>query len=462
MLLQHRRLEKPVTNSADAKAQAIHIRLTRHHNERVGIGRLPVEHLINIFLIYTEYHYGFKTYYMAVLKLGRVSRRWRDIVKGAPALWTMLNSSHPAWTWHLTLERSAGHGLDVYFQSLHINLPLFLDMISSSIHRWRKATVMFPLPLDYGGLEQKPAPLLRSPDLVSSSPLVLQHDLFRGHAPGPQHLGLESISLHDWTSPLIFGLRSLELFNINVAGGLALGDLIGIPESNEVLTGDFKLLLLPQPKVLVLRSLSHSAITKLAQRIRTTKCTLIHISSPRAEPIDAALVHDVIALASPSLDTFKLSYLSSGSSLAIASQSSNPKLRFFVKPSLDSAARHKLHVEDFSQVTTSELLEILGRLRAAEELLVDFGCSEMEKVLSNDDEDEAEESAGYDEDVGDEDSPDATLPDIEDFSTNVLGDGDEGYPSMDDESPEDAYTTWCRKCFIDATEFLTVLASESY
>ncbi|KAG9030383.1 hypothetical protein FRB95_003982 [Tulasnella sp. JGI-2019a] len=191
--------------------------------------KLPIELLINIFGhvcglcggYYTDDdykgHYVSKPHNMA-----QVCRRWLDIIKGAPELWTFISDRDPTIA-NLALVKSRSHPIGVVLKNLTID-PTAYSRLLKHAHRWIRVDIRLNS-RDKDALrrlKEVRAPILQHLNVgfyAWDEHTTLPLDLFRDDSPRLTSLALESVTIGRWNSP-IFGssLRSLELTCIYAFG----------------------------------------------------------------------------------------------------------------------------------------------------------------------------------------------------------------------------------------------------
>ncbi|KAG8852962.1 hypothetical protein FRB96_008481 [Tulasnella sp. 330] len=151
--------------------------------------------------------------------LAQVCTAWASVVKGSPALWTIVHAAHSQADWTNTLTLSNSHPLTLNLidnhwpQASHMAL---WQTVSKHIWRWESASVILSPDMDVSSLEGDPPPALQELRLQGQGmiPAARSLDLFRGRrAPKLLHITLEAVSLRNWSSSTLTGLHSLTFKN---------------------------------------------------------------------------------------------------------------------------------------------------------------------------------------------------------------------------------------------------------
>ncbi|KAG8996451.1 hypothetical protein FRB94_008282 [Tulasnella sp. JGI-2019a] len=216
--------------------KSLHLLSTQDEKTQAPIQRLPTELLIKIFrnccgIDGQAIGDRMRDEYTRPLHiLAQVCKGWAGLVKGSSELWTVIrwSQSTPISMAALSLSQDRPLGIMISFRN-EAMWPVAL----SHLRRWEWARLMLsghsflpdletPFPDGFKSLELDVDDDHRNPQAV---------DLFKGHAPGLRHLSLQYISLHNWDSPILRGLHTLQLSHIK--NGPSLQQMIDILQGCE-------------------------------------------------------------------------------------------------------------------------------------------------------------------------------------------------------------------------------------
>ncbi|KAG9023389.1 hypothetical protein FRB95_013183 [Tulasnella sp. JGI-2019a] len=202
-----------LSNSAYEASTGVGITKGRH---RKGIGELPIELLINIFgwssglcrRYYMETRLGRRpivSYISRLQIMAQVCRRWREIINGAPELWTFVTDQDKAST-AIVLDRSREHPIGIWLREDPIGESLYVAVLAQS-HRWILADIEVHRDDQEAlrRLEEVDAPMLKC--LVLEVSALDRHsifvlDLLRDHPPQLTSLTLVEVAMRFWNSRL--------------------------------------------------------------------------------------------------------------------------------------------------------------------------------------------------------------------------------------------------------------------
>ncbi|KAG9003382.1 hypothetical protein FRB94_003150 [Tulasnella sp. JGI-2019a] len=154
--------------------------------------------------------------------MAQVCRRWREIINGAPELWTFVTDQDKA-SIIMVLDTSRTHPIGLSFRDKSIDESLYAAVLDHS-HRWIRASIEVSRHDQevLRRLEGVNVPMLEH--LVLEIPALDRHstfilDLFRDHPPQLISLTLVEVAIRRWDSP-VFGprLRELKLIRIRTFG----------------------------------------------------------------------------------------------------------------------------------------------------------------------------------------------------------------------------------------------------
>ncbi|KAG8986644.1 hypothetical protein FRB95_004868 [Tulasnella sp. JGI-2019a] len=299
----------PSSNSTDAlNTTSLSFVVTgqeRHTNTRNEIGELPTELLVNIFSqasgLCGRYHVDTRSsepYVPRLQIMAQVCRRWREIINGAPELWTFVTDKDRA-NIIMVLDRSRAHPIGLSFRDQPIDKSLYATVLNHS-HRWVRASIEVDRHDQevLRRLEEVDVPMLQH--LVLEIPALNRHsifilDLFRDHPPQLTSLTLIEVAIRRWDSP-VFGprLHELKLIRIRTSGPtletlrsilracpeLAHLELKMVALSNEIngLLLQAPIVQLPLLHTLVLKQLSPTDTIDILRTVETPHCRSYTIS----------------------------------------------------------------------------------------------------------------------------------------------------------------------------------------
>ncbi|KAG8900797.1 hypothetical protein FRC00_011141 [Tulasnella sp. 408] len=198
----------------------------RKHNAALPIHTLPAELYLQVIHLDTlcildSGGYG-KGYYGRLIRLSGVCSYWSRVIRDAPSLWAMLNSSVPPKIVEMAFQRSSYHPLDIVFHQAVSRKPpnfqSFMDGISSHRDRCRSIDIQVASRrirhtiAALGG----PAANLEELSLCDTEAMLCdrQFNLFGGRAPLLNSLTLNGVSIR-WDSEVLCNLTVLDLSYIH-------------------------------------------------------------------------------------------------------------------------------------------------------------------------------------------------------------------------------------------------------
>ncbi|KAG9000113.1 hypothetical protein FRB94_002081 [Tulasnella sp. JGI-2019a] len=320
------RPSNPIDVSNITPTPATASRVYDHAKNENKSENLPVELLIKIFSyasglcgrdhidIHSTGHYAPRLHTMA-----RVCRRWREIIVGAPELWTFITDRDPTNAF-LALDRLQSRPFGLEFMDVSTNGRLY-TAVSQHSNRWTWADLRF-VPGEGRALfmlEEVNVPLLRYFQLGYfpwDRNTTITLDLFRDHPPKLTALVLTSITMYRWNSP-IFGphLHSLKLETI-LTSGPTRKDLRGIlracprlahlelahvaftDEASDLPPEDLRVPL-PLLHTLLLKPLSPTDATDIARMAETPHCRNYSVSRNLETPRPISLLAVTLQVQQP-------------------------------------------------------------------------------------------------------------------------------------------------------------------
>lgn len=215
--------------------------IKRRRNTLARVLQLPVELLVQIIREslpevesafsgwqYVSWNRRKWDYFASLYRLMQVSKRWGEIVKDTAQLWAVMDSRYPHPVWTTALARSGTHPLIIFLtrhrtrtasesshtsdQHRHIlQTEHFCNEIMQNVHRWCSAELILDRHEHLVSLERSDALRLKrlQVEFIASGPQQVLN-LLGGRAPELLDLDLSGL-LVDWNSPVMSGLRSLQL-----------------------------------------------------------------------------------------------------------------------------------------------------------------------------------------------------------------------------------------------------------
>ncbi|KAG9049303.1 hypothetical protein FS837_010723 [Tulasnella sp. UAMH 9824] len=202
-----------------------HTSTSTAHDQDRPTHRLPVEILACILnFLFPEpgdSHAGRSKSEMAELyRLRMVSKSWKDLIEGMPALWTYVSTAYPTAVVRDCLRWSKNHFLRIRIFHVFITsaeaLIECLRLLQPHSHRWITLCYSTTGGPDVDEAQSRiflesPAPMLQSIYVnLSAFTSGVEVNLAGGRAQGVKHLTLHD-GLLPWSSSLIHGLEELSL-----------------------------------------------------------------------------------------------------------------------------------------------------------------------------------------------------------------------------------------------------------
>ncbi|KAG8893407.1 hypothetical protein FRB99_001963 [Tulasnella sp. 403] len=201
--------------------------LRRQRNTLVPVSRLHVEILNKIFFeamaVDIKPWFEDDTYYVRLFRLSGVCSFWSSVIADQAALWTRIDPEYHPSLVSMALERSkdmplkVGGRLDTCHEKrVRARTEHFLARWASSMKRWSEAIHIVIRDTKYLILlTTTAAPRLRRLEVLCEARHNRTWDLFRGHAPLLDEIGI-SWFIPEWTSKIFTGLRSLRLRSTSI------------------------------------------------------------------------------------------------------------------------------------------------------------------------------------------------------------------------------------------------------
>lgn len=209
---------------------------------RCFIHRLPVELFARILTdLFLSIRYGpgrnRDSYFRVLYQLLSTSKRWEEVIKGTPELWTMVESRCPPQVWKAALERSGSAPLDVECRLYGYGVDRSVDdsmfpTTARHVGRWRTAKLHLTTKQDLTVLESSTAPQLKGLDLSVHLRSTKTLDLFKGYAPKLSSLTLTRVAVKPWSSPILHNLVYLQISNCLSDDGPTLSQILDILSSS--------------------------------------------------------------------------------------------------------------------------------------------------------------------------------------------------------------------------------------
>lgn len=197
-------------------------RLRRSRNAVAPISRLPNEMLVQAFAEYiADKDYiaigngqvaPGQTLPQKLSVLSKVSKAWQEVAQDAACLWAgNVNAQQPPSFVRAAIKNSKRHPLVVqcFMDNSQPEYEASLE-ICGELHRWRSANLTAYNPAHFDVLAYSGAPSLKSLTMSAIARTGIPIRLFGGVAPQLEELSLRNV-LIDWNSPVLSGLRSIEL-----------------------------------------------------------------------------------------------------------------------------------------------------------------------------------------------------------------------------------------------------------
>jgi hypothetical protein len=195
--------------------------LKMRHNELAPISRLPPETLATIFVFLSASAWDERPVHLKWIRVAHVCRRWREAALNHPRFWSHVNVTKltPAGMAEiLARAKMAPLHLGADFRWMDAQFVAFERQVEVHISHTRHLRVSIS-----GDFESalarlsSPAPILESLSLSQKNtwpPATIPDNLFSCTAPNLKRLELENCDI-SWKSPLLKGLRNLQILNIS-------------------------------------------------------------------------------------------------------------------------------------------------------------------------------------------------------------------------------------------------------
>lgn len=173
---------------------------------------------------------GCDVWFAKILTISLVCRRWRDVLRDAPAVWDRINTDDPPSFIHTALKRSQTRPLKIAgpltMKSKGVAQQEATLAICSHVARWTEVYLEGNSAADFDLLTYPPAPALESLGLNSDPPFSTPLNIFNGTAPVLKELSLWGCPIR-WTSPILSGLQALTLEDMDGPTASGLLEILG-------------------------------------------------------------------------------------------------------------------------------------------------------------------------------------------------------------------------------------------
>ncbi|KAG8944857.1 hypothetical protein FRC04_001390 [Tulasnella sp. 424] len=167
---------------------------------------------------------SYTAYYVALLSLRAVSKRWAEVMDDSPELWTKVPVDCPEELVEMAIKKSKGRPLDVEGCR---GTSSIAARVEAEAHRWRTLKLGTGVSLDiFRNLLSQPAPLLEVLDVTSPPSMDLTIPMFNDSVPSIRVINIRHCHL-PWDSPNISNLQrfSMHVIEFEVP---SLGELLDI------------------------------------------------------------------------------------------------------------------------------------------------------------------------------------------------------------------------------------------
>lgn len=342
-----------------------------HQLSSVAIEHLPFELLVIIIklaalvirdcgvgnptmIIYTDQ----SGYYQKLHVIAQTCRLWSRIIEESPELWWRVDTQDPRHIWMAAIKRSRSNLISIRSSSLGepFNQEFWLA-VTPHIRRCWTADINFDknVPLDFVRALENEALALKSLEVRVTAPFSWDEPVGPSHqvslnllAPLLNRLLLDHVTLPNWNSHILSGLRVLQLICIDRSGPsvsqmlevlrvcprLHYLKLLAVTFSN-VAAKHHTNVTLPQLMIIDMSDVSSVATANIIQAIQAPRCTEFSINT--LDEMDDAALRTYEIVTGWITSTFRR-YLTAGGHVTITS--SEP-ITFSVSPdNPNSAALH--------------------------------------------------------------------------------------------------------------------------
>ncbi|KAG9041445.1 hypothetical protein FS837_012258 [Tulasnella sp. UAMH 9824] len=202
--------------------------LHTEHNRMIPLHQLPIEIFVQILTgvlgPFQTRGWSRRTHLGRLVTLCRVCKRWREVIRSAPPLWTTIDIFDPAATTSAAISLSANHPLNILGASSPGSIRFwgdvperwkeFSDTVIIHSTRWRSIQLNVAASEVALAIMNAPAPRLQSLELKSSVQCRVYiedgGDMFQATRPHLRRLGLHGVAV-PWRPWTLGGLRHLSL-----------------------------------------------------------------------------------------------------------------------------------------------------------------------------------------------------------------------------------------------------------
>jgi hypothetical protein len=279
------RLRKAIVDEINSLGASIGA-LKSRHNELVPISRLPCEVLAAIFSFLSVFAWNEGSGVLAWIYVTHVCRRWRETAFNHPRFWSHINLTKltPVGMAEI-LSRTKMAPLHLEADDTKLNVA-YLEAFARQL----EAHISHTRHLKFSGYHLStvverlvsPAPTLESLSLSHKSHLyklfqfIVPDNLFNCTAPSLTSLKLETCDI-DWKSPLLKGLRILEILHLSPKARPELNDWLDalneMPQLKE-LSLQFATPIAPLADPLISRTITLPSLTHFHIDDSATDCAL--------------------------------------------------------------------------------------------------------------------------------------------------------------------------------------------
>lgn len=153
-----------------------------------------------------------RAYYASLHQLAQVAVRWEKAIKRCPRFWTAIDNQLDPSLWRAAFLRSRGSPLTIHSNSETNHHPLFALAAAEHVEHWKAIVICFQesrrdfeLMVPKGSVPR----LLQS--LTFSASMFCAVDIFKSGASRLECLAMHNVTLKDWGTSFLFGLKHLRL-----------------------------------------------------------------------------------------------------------------------------------------------------------------------------------------------------------------------------------------------------------